>query len=211
MMNASGWSGVFQPYAIAHGDGPETFMDCMTQEFQWSRSLMMILLKLTPKLHGSLSNRKKFQFLFSQTWYTLFSSVAIAGLLIPILCLALDNPMLRMSYLEFVAFTALVSSFNFLPTFLLRSYGMLRPRDSRVISWEYPLFTFTRIPWVFAGIVNGVVSVVLKRELDFRVTPKGDSGRPRLPLRSLTPYALVSTFSSLVVIFLQNRLYTNGC
>ena len=39
MMNAGGWTGVFQPDAIAHGDGPATFLDCMLQEFQWSRSL----------------------------------------------------------------------------------------------------------------------------------------------------------------------------
>ena len=39
MMNAFGWSGVFALDAEAHGDGPDTFADFITQEFQWARSL----------------------------------------------------------------------------------------------------------------------------------------------------------------------------
>ena len=38
MMNAHGWRGVHALDAIAHGDGPRTFADLVTQEFQWSRS-----------------------------------------------------------------------------------------------------------------------------------------------------------------------------
>ncbi len=52
MMNAHGWRGVHALDAIAHGDGPRTFADLITQEFQWSRSLMMILLQYSPKIGG---------------------------------------------------------------------------------------------------------------------------------------------------------------
>lgn len=45
MMNAGGWRGAHALDAIAHGDGPRTFADLVTQEFQWSRSLVMILLQ----------------------------------------------------------------------------------------------------------------------------------------------------------------------
>ncbi|MGO8264105.1 glycosyltransferase, partial [Rhizobium ruizarguesonis] len=44
MMNAGGWRGVHELDAIAHGDGTRTFSDLVTQEFQWSRSLVMLLL-----------------------------------------------------------------------------------------------------------------------------------------------------------------------
>ena len=44
MMNAFGWSGVFALDAEAHGDGPDTFADFITQEFQWARSLSNVML-----------------------------------------------------------------------------------------------------------------------------------------------------------------------
>jgi cellulose synthase/poly-beta-1,6-N-acetylglucosamine synthase-like glycosyltransferase len=67
LMNAHGWGGVHAVNAIAHGDGPETFADLATQEFQWSRSLTTILLRYSPRYLGALSWRLKFQFL-CQSW-----------------------------------------------------------------------------------------------------------------------------------------------
>ncbi|MFM9087922.1 MAG: glycosyltransferase family 2 protein [Cyanobium sp.] len=210
LMNAKGWSGVFQPDAIAHGEGPASFVDGMTQEFQWSRSLIMILLLLLPASFVSLSARKKFQFLFAENWYALFSSAAIIGFLIPVLCLFYDTPLLRMSYLQFVAFVILLSLCNMLPAYLLHRSGILRPADAPILSWEYSLFTVSRIPFVFAGILSGLASVLLRKPLEFRVTPKGAEQRSPLPLRALLPYGLVSILSSLAVIFLANRIYARG-
>ncbi|WP_322773823.1 glycosyltransferase family 2 protein [Synechococcus sp. CBW1107] len=210
MMNSKGWNGVFQPNAIAHGDGPASFMDCMIQEYQWSRSLFMILLQWSPKLMRGLTLRKKFQFLFSQVWYSLFSSVAIIGFLIPILCLAIDRPLLRMSYLIFVVFSFSAMLLNLIPATLLKHFKLLRPQDARVISWEYPLFTLTRFPWVLGGILDGFISVITSRDIVFRVTPKGSDRQPRLPLRALSPYLLISLFSSLAVLAFHNNIYTKG-
>jgi hypothetical protein len=52
--------------AEAHGDGPLTFADGMTQEFQWSRSLTTILFTVTPKYWKKLPLKLKLQFLFAQ-------------------------------------------------------------------------------------------------------------------------------------------------
>jgi cellulose synthase (UDP-forming) len=73
MMNARGWRGVHAVNAIAHGDGPVTFADLATQEFQWSRSLTLILLKYTPGYFRMLPPHLRLQFLFCQLWYPLFS------------------------------------------------------------------------------------------------------------------------------------------
>ena len=75
MFNCHGWRGVHAMDAIAHGDGPPTFADCLTQEFQWSRSLMIVLLTILPRYWSRLSYRKRFQFLFSELWYPLLPLV----------------------------------------------------------------------------------------------------------------------------------------
>ena len=46
--NAGQWRGVHAINAEAHGKGPATFKDMVIQEFQWSRSLVTILLRYTP-------------------------------------------------------------------------------------------------------------------------------------------------------------------
>src|SRR5205085_7524266 len=39
LFNANGWKGVHSLDAEAIGEGPETFADFVTQEFQWAKSL----------------------------------------------------------------------------------------------------------------------------------------------------------------------------
>ena len=118
--------------------------------------------------------------------------------------------MLRIEYLPFVVFAGLLSLCNLLPAVQMKRFGILRPVDAPIISWETPLFTLARIPFVFIGIVNGVLSVLLSRRLDFRVTPKGDRRQAPLPSRALLPYALVSILSSLAVILLAHRTFARG-
>lgn len=48
LLNSAGWHGAFAIDAEAHGDGPLTFADMVTQEYQWSRSLTTMLLGLLP-------------------------------------------------------------------------------------------------------------------------------------------------------------------
>ena len=45
------------------------FADLATQEFQWSRSLGIILLRYTPRYFDRLPSHLKAQFLFAQLWY----------------------------------------------------------------------------------------------------------------------------------------------
>jgi cellulose synthase/poly-beta-1,6-N-acetylglucosamine synthase-like glycosyltransferase len=83
MMNAHGWRGVHAFNAIAHGDGASTFPDLITQEFQWSRSLLTILLQHTGTYLSRLPLALKFQFLFCQLWYSLFSLFMLLTFIMP--------------------------------------------------------------------------------------------------------------------------------
>src|SRR4029078_4773119 len=91
MFNANGWTGVHAIDAIARGEGPKTFADLARQEFQWARSLTTILLRHTPACLAQLHPRLRFQFIFSELWYFLFSFFMFLMFLIPIVALLLDH------------------------------------------------------------------------------------------------------------------------
>jgi cellulose synthase (UDP-forming) len=210
IMNAAGWRGVFQIDAIAHGDGPACFNDCMTQEFQWSRSLTMILLEHTPQHIRTLRNRQKFQFLFAQTWYPLISSILILGIVSVLLCLAFDTPLMHVNYLEYIAIMTAMAIANYLPIVALKHFRLLRPKSSRLISWEEPLFAISRLPWMFSGVLSGAYSVLTKQKLTFLVTPKQNSSNLPLPKRSILPYFAMAVICGLVLIIAGDRHRVEG-
>ena len=105
MMSSYGWQGVFAVDAEAHGDGPETVADCLTQEFQWSRSMMNVLLGVSRRYRGGLSLRAKIRLGFCLWWYPLFGTLMLASVLIPVVAIITRTPFMRISlgsfYLHF--------------------------------------------------------------------------------------------------------------
>jgi cellulose synthase (UDP-forming) len=204
MMNAHGWRGVHALDAIAHGDGPQTFADLITQEFQWSRSLVMILLQYSPRLVGDLPPRLKFQFLFSQFWYPLFSLFMALMFLLPILALILGNSLVAVTYPDFLS--------HFLPQAIIlialayrwRASGTFRPYDAKILSIEMTLFLFARWPWAMAGTLAALRDWTTGSFVDFRVTPKGVSEVDPVPFRVLAPYGLLAVLSIAPVLFIPD-------
>ncbi|MDZ4134477.1 MAG: glycosyltransferase, partial [Paracoccaceae bacterium] len=84
LLNAGGWRGVHALDAIAIGDGPATVADMVTQEFQWSRSLVTVLLQYTSSYLPKLPGHLKAQFLFCQSFYLMFAATLSAMYLVPI-------------------------------------------------------------------------------------------------------------------------------
>ena len=134
MMNGHGWRGVHAVNAIAHGDGPVTFADAVTQEFQWSRSLTIILLKYTPKYFRLLPPRLRLQFVFCQLWYPLFSVMMLVMYLLPVLALMRNKPLVAVAYPEFFIRFGLLSIT--LMAVWLHHHRWSRPHNARVFSWE---------------------------------------------------------------------------
>lgn len=110
IMNAAGWNGVHALDAEAHGDGPRSFADCMTQEFPWSRSLTTLLLMLTPKVLHKLPPRLLCQFLFSQLWYPIFSGIMLLSFALPLIAIGTRTPWVRVSYIQFLASSLVVNA-----------------------------------------------------------------------------------------------------
>ncbi|WP_027229734.1 glycosyltransferase family 2 protein [Phyllobacterium sp. UNC302MFCol5.2] len=204
MMNAHGWRGAHALDAIAHGDGPRTFADLITQEFQWSRSLVMILLQYSPKLVGNLSPRLKFQFLFSQFWYPLFSLFMALMFVLPIVALVAGDSFVAVTYPDFMR--------HFLPQAIIlivlayrwRASGTFRTHDAKILSVEMTLFLFARWPWAMAGTLAALRDWATGSFVDFRVTPKGASEVDPLPFRVLAPYGFLAIVSILPVLLIPD-------
>ena len=204
MMNAAGWRGVHAIDAIAHGDGPSTFADLITQEFQWSRSLVTILLQYSPSYLRHLPPLLKFQFLFSQLWYPLSAIVLATMFAMPVAALIFDVNYVNAPYPLFLLHVSPISLIWIVIPWRLRAAGVNRPRDGRVFAWETLLFILARWPWFFAGSLAGLRDWATASFVDFRVTPKGRSAASPVPMRVLAPYAVISLISALTPLAIHH-------
>lgn len=201
MMNAGGWRGVHAIDAIAHGDGPETFADLCVQEFQWSRSLTTLLLQYSAPLVRKLPPRLKFQFIFSQLWYPLFSGFMALMFAMPLVALLTGKVFVNVSYPDFLVHFAPVSLVLIGLAIFWRRSGTYRPHDAKLFGWEGIAFILLRWPWSLAGTLLAVRDRITRSFVDFRITPKGKQEVRLLPVRILTPYAVLAGFSAVAMAF----------
>ncbi len=204
IMNSNGWRGVHAIDAIAIGDGPATFADMVTQEFQWSRSLVSLLLRYTPRYFRGLRPILKFQFVFSQLWYLFFACFMLAAYLIPIWALMSNERFAEVTFPAFVGHSMPATFFLILIAFQIRNDGLSRPRDAKVISWERSLFALAQWPWVLWGCLIAILDRLRGQFVDFQVTPKGAKALSQVPVRILAPIFLLVTLSLMPVILVSN-------
>ncbi|MBX5155534.1 glycosyltransferase [Rhizobium sp. NZLR8] len=188
MMNAGGWRGVHAVDAIAHGDGPANFADLVVQEFQWSRSLVTILLQHSSRYVVHLPWRLKFQFVFSQLWYPLFSAFMAVMFLLPVAALLTGHVFVDVTYPDFLLHFLPISVVLTLFSVFWRATGTFRPHDAKLFGWEGLAFIFLRWPWSLAGSLAAVRDHISGSFVDFRITPKGKQQQHSLPLRVVAPY-----------------------
>lgn len=201
LMNAAGWRGVHAIDAIAVGDGPANVADMVTQEFQWSRSLLSLLLQHTGTYYDDLPGRLRFLFVFCQLWYPLFAATSAMLYFAPIVALGFDLRYADVTYPEFVLHAAPAIVILTLIAYRIRRDGFFRPADAPVLSWEKALFLAMQWPWVFWGCAMAVRDWVTGTFVDFRITPKGAAAARSLPFRVLAVYTALALGATLPVLF----------
>jgi cellulose synthase/poly-beta-1,6-N-acetylglucosamine synthase-like glycosyltransferase len=200
LMNAAGWRGVHAIQARAHGQGPQTFADMAVQEFQWSRSLVRILLFHTPHQWGKLPRRLKAQFLFSQLWYPLFSLLMLLLFVMPIVALVRGQAWVDISFPEFIAFSSATYISSVAILFWTLNRHLSRPSRFSLFSWEAMLFPLVKWPWVLLGFLVAVLDWLNKTDFEFKVTPKQNSpSEGSGPLRFAIPYIALSLAAAVPV------------
>jgi cellulose synthase (UDP-forming) len=196
MLSAGGWRGVHAVDAIAHGRGPDTFADLAIQEFQWSRSLVTILLKHMPDCLRGLSPALRFQFIFSELWYPLFSMVMALMFAMPIIALLTGERFVQVTYVDYLLHILPLALTILGLAYWWRATGLFRPADAKIISWEGIAFLFLRWPWALFGSIAAIWDFITGSHVDFRITPKGvKSGKP-VPFRVIAPYVVLAMMSA---------------
>ncbi|MEU8752857.1 glycosyltransferase family 2 protein [Streptomyces chartreusis] len=201
LFNSAGWQGAFAIDAEAHGLGPMTFADMVTQEYQWSRSLVAMMFGMIPRHMHRLPMRLRIRFSIVLMYYPLLALAAIAGLILPAVASVTGSLWVSVNYLAFLANFFAMGACMLLLLLLLRRRGLLRPRTAPVLSWELWLFTLARWPWVAWGVLGAIVQETFRRPIYFKVTPKDRSGSEVLPKRLVLPYGfIVTTLSAAAIV-----------
>ncbi|MGE3907873.1 MAG: glycosyltransferase family 2 protein [Chloroflexota bacterium] len=209
IMNAHGWHGAFTLHASTHGDGPACVTDCLTQEYQWSRSIVRVMLLYFPACWALLPMRLKVKFAFCQVWYPLYTLHMVVAYALPIMALMVDSPWVRVHLLQFAFFASLPSLAGIMTIRFTKARGLLRPAYAPVLSWEAALFQFMRWPWMLAGVIDAMVGVLIRKETAFRITPKGEGARP-ISWRVITPYVSIVIVEAGTVILFRRVLGASG-
>lgn len=192
LLNSAGWHGAFAIDAEAHGDGPLSFADMATQEYQWSRSLTTMLLGLVPRHLGRLPALLRMRFAYALSYYPLLGLMMVAGLTLPPVAVLTGLPWMNVNYFDFLLHFWCMPVWLLLTLYLMRRWGLLRPRTAPLISWETWLFSLARWPFVIWGVGGAVRQKLRPRPVTFKVTPK-DTGGPRpLLARLIVPFAALS-------------------
>ena len=209
MLNAGGWRGVHALDAIAVGDGPANVADMAIQEFQWSRSLVTLLLRHTPRHLKALPWRLRAQFLFCQLLYPLIAGTMLAFYLLPVAAVALDLRYAHVTYPAFLAYALPPVAILLLHTAALRRDGLFRPHDAPVLSWEKVIFFLLQWPWVLWGCVMALRDRLSLRFVDFRITPKGTPSGGPLPVLIPVVYGALA-LGATVPVLVTGRLQHGG-
>jgi hypothetical protein len=181
----------------------------VVQEFQWSRSLVTILLQHTRRHYRGLTPRLRFQFLFSQLWYPIFALTMLLSFAMPIIALLLDFTFVNVPYFEFLAHFLPMAMVLTILAFGWRATGTFRPYDAKILSWESAVFVFARWPWAILGTLTAIADTLMRRTTEFRVTPKGMAAA-QLPVSVVAPYAVLSLVSALAAFAIGPLHHANG-
>jgi cellulose synthase (UDP-forming) len=210
LLTSAGWSGAFAPDAEAHGDGPLTFQAMATQEYQWSRSLVVLLIRTVPQHLSRLAPRLRFRFLFALTFYPLLAICTAGGLSLPAIAAVSGIAWVDVPYFQFLLRWGLIGCFTLAITILIKRWGFLRPRSAPVVSWEAALYGVARWPFIARGVVAAVVQQFRRKPVTFRVTPKVREGMEPLPTGLVLPFVGISAALSLAAIVGETITIANG-
>jgi cellulose synthase/poly-beta-1,6-N-acetylglucosamine synthase-like glycosyltransferase len=203
-LQSAGWEGVFSIDAEAHGDGPESLGEMLTQEIQWARSLGIVLTRYAPHKLKTVPMRARNRLAFALLFYPLQGLALVAAAALPTIGVFTGVSWGNTSLVAFYGHLWPFSIAGVLVAAFLRRQGLLRPRNAKLWSWELILFQLLRWPWTTVGAFQGMWLGLRQRERAFKVTPKGSNGFKPLPLSYVLPSVLLGAIPAWVAVYTGN-------
>lgn len=196
LLNSAGWHGAFAIDAEAHGDGPGTFAAMLVQEFQWSKSLTILLLKLVPRNLACLGWPHRLRFIYPLCYYLLLTASTMIGVLLAPFAAVTGRPWMSVNYFAFLLHWWPLWIWLTLLTALLRRGHLLRPANAPLLSWENWLYVLVRWPYILRGVCSALSYAIRPRAVTFKVTPKAVGELEVLPTRLMVPYLIIGLLCS---------------
>jgi cellulose synthase/poly-beta-1,6-N-acetylglucosamine synthase-like glycosyltransferase len=199
-LQSGGWDGVFALDAEAHGAGPASVDEMLTQESQWARSLGTVLTKWMPGRFGSVPWRGRLRMGFSLFFYLVMGVMLTVASLLPVLGVLVRRSWGNSSLLAFYAHMWAYSLLVLVTAAYVRHLRVFRPRDAKLWSWEAVLFQLARWPWTFGCFLQGMYFGWRSRTRAFKVTPKGTAEESLLGARWLVPMFVLGALPAWAVV-----------
>lgn len=199
-LQSAGWAGAFAIDAEAHGDGPETFDDMITQELQWSRSLGTILTKWAPSKFRTVPWKARTRMTFALLFYLVQGLVCLAAVTLPALGVLTGVAWGNTSFLQFYVHMWLPSLCLMAVLAWLRRCAVMRPATAKLWSLDMVLFQLVRWPWTTWGFFQGMWAGRRATPKPFRVTPKGLKVVRPLTLKMLLPLLALAVAPAVVIV-----------
>lgn len=187
------YRGVFLPEIIAEGDGPETLSTYLAQQFAWAYSMFQVLLGHTPKLLKAMPWRVRWQFVFAQTWYPLWSLSYLILFTCPLIALWLNREVVVVEQPDMLVHFMPIFIAGFLVWWAARP--LMQPREVR-LSWRGLLLHAVRWPVIFWAIA----SALFKIKKPYMITPKGTFAKNIPTLSTYRPFLLLGFVSAFSVL-----------
>ncbi len=192
MLSAQGWKGAWAYQAEAHGLGPNSFSALITQDYQWSRSIMIIFTSLFPKLFTKLNWRQKIHFLITQLWYPISGVIWLTSLIIILSTILIGHPAIIVPFSDFLLYVVPPFSLIIIIYQIIKQCHCLRPNYGNFLAWENILFEFARWPWNIVACIEGIVYSLRKKfSTENIITSKNKPAKEQIPLRYILPYLTI--------------------
>lgn len=193
VLASKGYTGVFVPEIIAEGDGPETLNTYLAQQFAWAYSMFQVLLYHTPRLMKTMPLRRKWQFLFAQTWYPLWALSYFIMFLCPVIALLLNQEVASMNKTDFLLHFVPMFACSFLVWWAARP--IMQPREVQ-LSWRGMILHAVRWP----VILRAILSAGFKIKKPYMITPKGSFSHLAPTAKLYQPFILLGGINASAVI-----------
>lgn len=199
MLASAGYKGVFVPEILAEGDGPDTLNTYLAQQFAWAYSMFQVLLHHTPNAINRMPLRKKWQFLFAQTWYPMWSFSYMIMFLCPIVALLINADTANVSGNEFFVHFGPLFACAFLIWWASRP--LMQPKNIG-LTWRGMILHVVRWPI----IIRAIFSALFKIKKSYMITPKGKHASIGINTKVYRPFLFLGLANALAII-ISSMLY----